>query len=74
MIVLFIALVEIYINKVLQSDGTTTDMWSEQNNLPIHNGQSTCMTLGTRQKINKAVRFSIMIDNVRINPVSPQSF
>ena len=56
----------------LQSDGNETDMWSNRNNLSIHYGKSTCMTLGTKQKIGKAGKLNISIDDTQINHVSCQ--
>lgn len=56
----------------LQSDGDVTDKWSRRNNLPIHYGKSTCMTLGTRQKIDKIGKLNLQIDNAQIEHVSSQ--
>ena len=56
----------------LQSDGNETDTWSNRNNLPKHYGKSTCMTLGTKQKIDKVGTLNISIGNTQINHVSSQ--
>ncbi|MCG7877652.1 MAG: reverse transcriptase family protein [Candidatus Thiodiazotropha endolucinida] len=62
----------IEIESKLQSDGDNTHKWSERNMLPIHYGKSTCMSLGTRQKLDKAGRLNLKIDDVQINQVSSQ--
>ena len=58
----------------LQSNGNETDTWSNRNNLPIHYGKSTCMTLGTKQKIDKVGKLDISIGNTQINHVSSQNY
>ena len=54
----------------LQSGADGTDNWSRRNKLPIHYGKSTCMTLGSRHKIQKAGKLNITIGD--INSVSSQ--
>ena len=56
----------------LQSDANETNDWSIRNNLPIHYGKSTTMTLGSRYKIQQAGQLNITIDDVQLKPVSSQ--
>ena len=54
----------------LQSDANETEVWSIDDKLPIHNGKSTTMTLGTRYKIQQAGQLNISIGNTQLNLVS----
>ena len=56
----------------LQSDANETNDWSIQNNLPIHYGKLTTMTLGSRYKIQQAGQLNITIEDVQLKPVSSQ--
>ena len=60
------------IERKLQDDANETDNWSIRNNLPIHYGKSTTMTLGSRHKIQQAGPLSIYIGNTQLNSVSSQ--
>ena len=60
------------IERKLQDDANETDNWSIRNNLPIHYGKSTTMTLGSRHKIQQAGPLKISIGNTQLNSVSSQ--
>ena len=60
------------IERKLQDDANETDNWSIRNNLPIHYGKSTTMSLGSRHKIQQAGPLSISIGNTQLNSVSSQ--
>ena len=37
--------------------------WSKSNKIKIHCGKTTCMLLGTRQRLNLSRKFNIQIEN-----------
>ena len=54
----------------IQFDADETNAWSTRNKMGIHYKKSTCMTVGTKQKLSHTEKLNIKIENNEIEPVS----
>ena len=46
--------------------------WSKPNKMNIHYGKTTCMLVGTRQRLNISRELNVQIENIRIQNVTKQ--
>ena len=46
--------------------------WSKPNKMNIHYGITTCMLVGTRQRLNVSRELNVQIENIRIQTVTKQ--
>lgn len=60
------------IESTLQCDASEANKWSKRNKLPINYNKTTCMIVGTRQKLRDRQELNINIDNTSISAVNKQ--
>ena len=48
--------------------------WSKPNKMNIHYGKTTCMLVGTRQRLNISREFNVQIENICIQNVTKQCY
>ena len=46
--------------------------WSKPNKMNIHYGKTTCMLVGTRQRLNISCELNVQIENIRIQNMTKQ--
>ena len=46
--------------------------WRKPNKMTIHNGKTTCILAGTRQRLNMSRQLNVQIENIRIQNVTVQ--
>lgn len=56
----------------LQTDLTETKLWSKRYKLPINYKKTTCMAVGTRQRLSDSRKIELKLDDVSIQNVSKQ--
>ncbi|MCG8048030.1 MAG: reverse transcriptase domain-containing protein, partial [Candidatus Thiodiazotropha endolucinida] len=56
----------------LQRDLEGAKLWSDQNKMQINYSKTTCMTVGTRQKLNDSRPLNLIVDTIHIENVSKQ--
>lgn len=56
----------------LQTDGDTAKTWGKKNKMHIHYNKTTCMVLGTRQRLHDSPQLNLNIDGHDICNVSQQ--
>ena len=54
----------------IQFDSDETNAWSRRNKMGIHYKKTTCMNVGTKQKLSHTEKLNIKIENNEIEPVS----
>ena len=60
------------IERHISCDFNNAISWSKPNKMKVHYGKTTCMLVGTRQRINMSRKLEIHIDNIHIQNVSEQ--
>ena len=56
----------------IQSDFNVSKLWSTSNKMHIHYQRTSCMTIGTRQRLDDTDHLDIKADNINIRSVSNQ--
>ena len=56
----------------LQGDLNNAKHWSEENKLPLNYNKTTCMTIGTKKRINDSRKLNLEVDEVCIQNKSTQ--
>ena len=56
----------------IQSDFNASKLWSTSNKMHIHYQKTSCMTIGTRQRLDGTDHLNIKADNINIRSVSNQ--
>ena len=56
----------------LQGDLNNAKHWSEENKLPLNYNKTTCMTIGTKKRINDSRKLNLEVDEVCIQNMSTQ--
>ena len=54
----------------LQGDLNNAKHWSEENKLPLNYNKTTCMTIGTKKRINDSCKLNLGVDEVCIQNMS----
>lgn len=60
------------IQSKLQCDSNEADTWSKRNKMPINYNKTTCMTVGSRQRVRNNDQLKITVDNNIIEAVNSQ--